>query len=141
LRFFLGKSIQLSFTILRTIATTIQNEVPDCEMSRPKWSQAVTPILSTTLDLPPSCIEFVPRARDKLPCFQTGEYFVVGTYYLQKEAERAVTPDVGTKASHPPESSEDAPQSYLEAKPQSRKGSLTLFKLSGNNFRAQGQKL
>jgi diphthine methyl ester acylhydrolase len=109
-------------------------------MSVPKWSKAVTPILSTTLDLPPSCIEFVPRARDKLPCFQTGEYFVVGTYHLQKEAESAVTPDVGTKDSHQPEDSKPS-QSYVEAKPQSRKGSLNLFKLSGHKFRAQGQKL
>ncbi|KAE9369363.1 hypothetical protein N431DRAFT_413224 [Stipitochalara longipes BDJ] len=110
-------------------------------MSVPKWSKAVTPLLSHTLDLPPSCIEFVPRSRDKLPCFHTGEYFVVGTYHLQRETESIITPDVGTKTSHQPEDSEAAPQSYLEAKPQSRNGSLNLFKLTGHKFRAQGQKL
>jgi len=110
-------------------------------MSVPKWSKAITPLLSHTLDLPPSCIEFVPRSRDKLPCFRTGEYFVVGTYHLQNEAESAITPDVGTKASHQPEGSVATPQSYLEAKPQARNGSLNLFKLTSNKFQAQGHKL
>ena len=110
-------------------------------MSNPKWSKAVTPILSTKLDLPPSCMEFVPRSRDKLPCFQTGEYFVVGTYHLQKETEDSVTPDVGTKDSSQPEGNGEAPQSYLESKPQSRNGSLNLFKLSRHQFGLSGAKL
>jgi diphthine methyl ester acylhydrolase len=100
----------------------------------------VTPILSTTLDLPPSCIEFVPRSRDKLPCFQTGEYFVVGTYHLQKEEERRLTPDVATKDSNQSEATGSS-QSYLDSKPQSRNGGLNLFKITGHKFRAQGQKL
>jgi diphthamide biosynthesis protein 7 len=101
----------------------------------------VNPVLSTTLDLPPSCIEFVPRSRDKLPCFQTGEYFVVGTYHLQKEAETPLTPDVGTKDSKQPEAAGSSPQSYQDSKLQSRNGSLNLFKLTGHKFRAHGQKL
>jgi diphthamide biosynthesis protein 7 len=109
-------------------------------MSVSKWSKGVTPILSHTLDLPPSCIEFVPRSRDKLPCFRTGEYFVVGTYNLQKEEETDLAPEVAAEDSSQSESAETS-QPPHEAKPQSRNGSLNLFKLTGHKFRAQGQNL
>ena len=135
-------SVHLSHRVIfTTLPTPITINLPVGKMSVQKWSKAVNPVLSTTLDLPPSCIEFVPRSRDKLPCFQTGEYFVVGTYHLQKEAETPLTPDVGTKDSKQPEAAGSSPQSSPDSKLQSRNGSLNLFKLTGHKFRAHGQKL
>ncbi|KAG0647123.1 WD repeat-containing rrt2 [Hyphodiscus hymeniophilus] len=47
-------------------------------MDPSKFSKAVQPLDSTILDLPPSCIEFIPGFPD---------FFVVGTYNLQKEVD------------------------------------------------------
>ena len=70
------------------------------QMDPSKFSKAITPICSTTIDLPPSCIEFVPGYPD---------FFVVGTYNLQKEV------DTGSL-------------------PQSRTGSLNLLRIFGDEL-------
>ena len=74
----------------------------------------MTSITSTKLlilDLPPSCIEFCPVARD---------YFVVGTYFLEKKEEEVKV-----------EESEDL-DGETEKKPQTRTGPLILFKVDGD---------
>lgn len=50
------------------------------ETARQAASKNMDPIASQILDLPPSCIEFVPLNA-------TEQYFVVGTYNLHKEVE------------------------------------------------------
>ncbi|KAI0431262.1 hypothetical protein F5Y09DRAFT_305196 [Xylaria sp. FL1042] len=67
-----------------------------------------------TLDLPPSCIEFCPAHPD---------YFVVGTYNLEKE-EPAAADEAGTP------NGEDSHE--VVRKPQSRNGSLVVFQLAKN---------
>jgi diphthamide biosynthesis protein 7 len=69
---------------------------------------------SLILDLPPSCIEFCPVARD---------YFVVGTYFLEKKEQDAAA------ANDEEEKSED-----VDKKPQTRTGSLILFKVEGDEM-------
>ncbi|KAG9245998.1 hypothetical protein BJ878DRAFT_319539 [Calycina marina] len=69
-----------------------------------KHGKGTIPLSKVVLDLPPSCIEFVPWLDVANP---NGKWFVLGTYELQKEE-------------------------FDEAKssgPQSRNGSLILFKL------------
>ena len=61
------------------------------------------------LPLPPSCVAFSPLYLD---------YFVVGTYYLDKDA------DVNDETSEP----------SAEKSSQSRSGSLILFQLDGDNM-------
>lgn len=82
--------------------------------------QLVTPRQSLMLDLPPSCIEFCPAYPD---------YFVVGTYNLQKtdEAPSANGDEAG--------SDDDGPQA-VEATPQSqnRNGSLVVFQLAAREM-------
>ena len=73
-------------------------------MDPTKYSESITPISKVVLDLPPSCIEFVPWQKDLR---SNREWFVVGTYELQKE-------DFDETKS---------------AGPQSRSGSLVLFRL------------
>ncbi|KAF2147162.1 uncharacterized protein K452DRAFT_261405 [Aplosporella prunicola CBS 121167] len=68
---------------------------------------SISSLHSLTLELPPSCIEFVPGHRD---------LFVVGTYYLDRSADE----DSGEVA-------EDT-----EKKSQQRSGSLLLFQLDGD---------
>lgn len=63
---------------------------------------------STILELPPSCLEFSPRYPD---------YFVVGTYNLQKEDDLDDAEDAETEVKDEPK------------KAQSRDGSLLLFKI------------
>lgn len=60
---------------------------------------------SLILDIPPSCIEFVPGHP---------ELFVVGTYYLERKDEEG----------------HDATESST-GQPQQRTGSLLLFRLEG----------
>ena len=70
--------------------------------------------VSLILDLPPSCIQFCP-AHPK--------FFVVGTYNLQKDD--TVGQEVETSEEH----------SASTAKtPQSRNGSLVVFKLEGREL-------
>ncbi|KAI0880949.1 WD40-repeat-containing domain protein [Annulohypoxylon maeteangense] len=74
--------------------------------------RSIPPLRSLTLDLPPSCIEFCPGQP---------EYFVVGTYNLQRGSE-----DPGTVAGVDEETDQQATKSV-----QTRDGSLILFKLTG----------
>lgn len=74
---------------------------------------AINSIQSLILDLPPSCIEFCPVARD---------YFVVGTYFLEKKEQDA-------SGEEEEENSED-----VDKKPQTRTGSLILMKLEGDEM-------
>jgi diphthamide biosynthesis protein 7 len=76
---------------------------------------SINSIQSLILDLPPSCIEFCPVARD---------YFVVGTYFLEKKEQDASIADA---AEVEEEKSED-----VDKKPQTRTGSLILFKVEGD---------
>jgi diphthamide biosynthesis protein 7 len=76
---------------------------------------SINSIQSLILDLPPSCIEFCPVARD---------YFVVGTYFLEKKEQDASVADA---AEVEEEKSED-----VDKKPQTRTGSLILFKVEGD---------
>ncbi|THZ13424.1 WD40 repeat-like protein [Aureobasidium pullulans] len=73
-------------------------------------------IQSLVLDLPPSCIEFCPVARD---------YFVVGTYFLEKKEQEATAEDTA-------ENNNDEESEEVEKKPQTRTGSLILFKVDGD---------
>lgn len=70
-------------------------------------SQLIRSLVTLTLDLPPSCIEFCPAYPD---------YFVIGTYDLQKE-EAAQAGEEDDKS--------NAQQS------QTRHGSLVTFRLTG----------
>jgi len=72
----------------------------------------ITSIQSLAIDLPPSCIEFCPAHPD---------YFVIGTYNLQKE-----------EAIEAEESCADNQDgSHANAiKPQSRNGSLVVYRLT-----------
>ena len=72
---------------------------------------SITSTKSLILDLPPSCIEFCPVSRD---------HFVVGTYFLEKKEEGANV-----------EESEDL-DGETGKKPQTRTGSLILFKVDGD---------
>ena len=68
--------------------------------------------VSLTLDLPPSCIQFCPAHP---------EFFVVGTYNLQKGDTQ--------------ETQGEDDESVAAAKtPQSRNGSLLVFKLNGTEL-------
>jgi diphthamide biosynthesis protein 7 len=78
---------------------------------------SINSVQSLILNLPPSCIEFCPVARD---------YFVVGTYFLEKKEQDA---SVGDAAGDEEEKSED-----VDKKPQTRTGSLILFKIEGDEM-------
>ncbi|KAH6677163.1 hypothetical protein B0J14DRAFT_336908 [Halenospora varia] len=90
-----------------------------------KWTTNIEGVAFRVLDLPPSCIEFVPlkgiedasKSRPRVPGDQ---YFVVGTYDLQKEQD-PVEVDV-----------EDVSELQSPPKPQTRMGSLNLFRIRGN---------
>lgn len=72
--------------------------------------------IASTLDLPPSCIEFSQASP---------EYFVVGTYNLEKD-------DADVPA-HDQENDEDD-KSKNEVKAQERNGSLILYKLENDEL-------
>jgi diphthine methyl ester acylhydrolase len=72
--------------------------------------------VSITLDLPPSCVQFCPAHP---------QYFVVGTYNLER----------GDEAARPDPEDETIQAENLEAKkPQSRNGSLVLFRTDGETM-------
>lgn len=71
-------------------------------------AKLLTSKASLVLDLPPSCVQFCPS---------DPEYFLVGTYNLQKEDGAPADSDVGGVK-----------------KPQNRNGSLVLFKTDGETF-------
>lgn len=77
-------------------------------------SKSITSLVSLTLDLPPSCIQFCPAHP---------EYFVVGTYNL----ERNETSDQDSE-------NENEPSASSTKTPQSRNGSLVVFRLDGNEL-------
>ncbi|KEQ67727.1 WD40 repeat-like protein [Aureobasidium melanogenum CBS 110374] len=79
---------------------------------------SITSSQSLVLDLPPSCIEFCPTSRD---------YFVVGTYFLEKKEQDA---SVENATGEEEEKSEDT-----DKKPQTRTGSLILFKIEGDEVK------
>ncbi|KZF21821.1 WD40 repeat-like protein [Xylona heveae TC161] len=79
-------------------------------MAEDSGIKEIQSIHSRILDLPPSCIEFSPIARD---------YFIVGTYYLEKNED-------GNDATK--EDEENTSNSPEEKKAQSRRGSLILFR-------------
>ncbi|KEQ99472.1 hypothetical protein AUEXF2481DRAFT_972 [Aureobasidium subglaciale EXF-2481] len=79
----------------------------------------VTSIQSLILDLPPSCIEFCPAAHD---------YFIVGTYYLEKKEQDSSTENVV-------EEDDDEKSEEVDKKPQTRTGSLILFEIEGDEVK------
>jgi diphthine methyl ester acylhydrolase len=74
-------------------------------------------VISTTLDLPPSCVEFSP---------ESPEYFVVGTYNLEWDA-----------AADEPQHNQDTVESDKSkdgAKVQERNGSLVLYRFENDQL-------
>jgi diphthine methyl ester acylhydrolase len=78
--------------------------------------QLISPLQSLILDLPPSCIEFCPAHPD---------YFVIGTYELQKDEEQTPNPEEGD--------GEEEVVAATVPQSQSRNGSLVVFHVDGNN--------
>ncbi|ORY67086.1 uncharacterized protein BCR38DRAFT_426046 [Pseudomassariella vexata] len=76
----------------------------------------VSSIQQLALDLPPSCIEFCQAHKD---------YFVVGTYNLQKDENADNIKD---------NQDNDGDQQEKTQQPQSRNGSLIVFRLEPNNM-------
>ena len=77
-------------------------------------SLAIASTASVTLDLPPSAVQF---------CNKHPEYFVVGTYFLEKtEPAGSNTNEDGEEVAEP------------SKKPQSRNGSLLVFKVQGDKL-------
>jgi hypothetical protein len=84
-----------------------------------KFSRSITPIWSTILDAPPSCLQFVPR--DHNPgC----EYFIVGTYILLESGNQATSDNEENEFRE-----EDIQQ---QPKSQEKIGGLKLFKLDND---------
>lgn len=81
--------------------------------------QLIESTISTTLDLPPSCIEFSPL---------NPELFMVGTYNLEKDDEAEVA------ESGSGEADEDEEQVKEKKKKQERNGSLMLWKLEADRL-------
>lgn len=81
-----------------------------------KFSDSITPIWSSVLDTPPSCLEFVPRNHN--PGF---EYFIVGTYTLLASG------DEGSEHVEQEDLTEDLAQQ--PSKSQEKEGGLKLFKI------------
>lgn len=76
----------------------------------------IAPSQCLVLDLPPSCIEFCPAHAN---------YFVVGTYNLEKD--ESTTDNKDGDPDH-----ENAPETMR--KPQSRNGSLVVFRFIEEAF-------
>jgi hypothetical protein len=102
----------------------------------PKWSKNITQLVSLVLDRPPSCIEFLPQLKNA-PGLSSHEYFVVGTYDLQTEGTGLVNEADGAdgadadpedNSSPPSGSATPPPLSTSSMNPQSRNGSLSLFR-------------
>ncbi|KAH8661660.1 hypothetical protein BGZ60DRAFT_433461 [Tricladium varicosporioides] len=90
-----------------------------------KWTANIEGVALQVLDLPPSCVEFVPlkgiqEASNPRPPVARDQYFVVGTYDLQKEQD-PVEVDV-----------EDVSELQSTPKLQTRMGSLNLFRVRGD---------
>lgn len=76
-------------------------------------NQSIHSLSTTILETPPSCLEFSPV---------TPEYFVVGTYHLERNESGAAEKD-----------SETDDESPIAAK-QNRSGSLEVFRLQGDSL-------
>ncbi|RKF59175.1 Diphthine methyltransferase [Erysiphe neolycopersici] len=83
-------------------------------------SSKVTILMTEILELPPSCLEFVPVRLE-----EGVEYFVVGTYHLHNDE---------TELEIEYENREDASNNAQEPLKQSREGSLILFSLCGRKL-------
>lgn len=82
-------------------------------MTDAKEGTSIKSFITETLDLPPSCIEFSQVAP---------EYFVVGTYNLEKDEEGAKEGD------------DEGSEKVKEKKKQERNGSLILYKLENDEL-------
>ncbi|CAG8974744.1 hypothetical protein HYALB_00000355 [Hymenoscyphus albidus] len=89
------------------------------------YSKNIQRRCSEILDLPPSCIEFVPREKSSTTTGPTDSdnYFIVGTYHLQASAS--------TEPNEVPndEDNDDDEEPSSLPMPQERNGSLNLFNL------------
>jgi diphthamide biosynthesis protein 7 len=106
-------------------------------------SKSITPMVAETLDLPPSCVEFVPwdRNTDK-PV--DDHWFVVGTYNLERDPEDEghdiqdsvnVQNEEGGSQGGAVDVENEAEESNVPPKKlQSRNGSLNLFRITGNKL-------
>ncbi|CAG8958632.1 hypothetical protein HYFRA_00009949 [Hymenoscyphus fraxineus] len=93
------------------------------------YSKNIQRRCSEILDLPPSCIEFVPREKSSTTDpTDSDNYFIVGTYHLQASA--SIEPiEVPTD-----EDNDDDEEPSSLPKPQERNGSLNLFNLRENKL-------
>ena len=98
---------------------------------RTNTSVSITPMITEILDLPPSCVEFVPWNRSEDGPVDD-HFFVVGTYNLQKEeSQDKLSPeDMVTEA----DNEENKQSNMTPKKPQSRNGSLNLFNIRANKL-------
>jgi hypothetical protein len=81
----------------------------------------------TTLDLPPSCLEYLPKPSERAGVFSHlqdhyHEYFVVGTYHLEKNEGTEVVVNIEDQDGQLGDSL------LAPAKSQSKNGSLVLFR-------------
>ncbi|RDL33827.1 uncharacterized protein BP5553_08195 [Venustampulla echinocandica] len=89
-------------------------------ISQQKFSKNIQAVTSRTLDLPPSCIEFVPREKAPVELDPSSHYFVIGTYNLEKNDQTAAR----TAAE-----SEGNDMIAVPPAPQERNGTLNLFSI------------
>lgn len=98
----------------KRIGIDLQNAPKDLN----KYSNAITPLISTTLKIHPACLEFAPaNIGPKYPEIlrtKARDYFVVGTYQLAEELKE----NEGKKAK--------------DGKHQERIGGLSLFRLQNS---------
>lgn len=80
-------------------------------------NEPIASICSLELDLPPSCVEFCPMFPS---------YFLVGTYYLQKEEAPALVEITDADNSN----SQGVPSSN----PQKRNGSIVVYEVVDNTM-------
>jgi diphthine methyl ester acylhydrolase len=87
-------------------------------MSGPiEQGHSISSIRSLQLEVPPSCVEFCPAHPN---------FFVVGTYNLQKDEARTAEPEPEPEPDNEPE------QKHTEAR-QNRDGSLVVFELEDDD--------
>ena len=79
----------------------------------------ISSVYSTSLELPPSCIEFWPT---------NPNYFVVGTYHLERITGQ--TEDGRLQTAESDTNVNDTTEGDSEATQQNRDGSIILFRLS-----------
>lgn len=89
-------------------------------ISEQRFSRNVQAVTYRTLDLPPSCIEFVPQDKAPVELDPSNHYFVIGTYNLEKSDSAAAQTVV---------ESEDESTIPGPPAPQERNGTLNLFNI------------